>query len=160
MAMPIGVLAIETTSSEAPNRQFFSQELALGLIKTKITEEQGLPFEVVSPLLEDMLELAIKNADPGQIEALLSIAIRTFQGNGINGSTILVDSLVQGQLLIDANTTAVSNPDSRPLAVSLVRQMSKIVTEENNTVVPDYRPTPERDPSADPAPEERSQSSS
>ena len=67
-----------------------------------------------------MLELAIKNADPGQIEALLSIAIRTFRGNGVNGSTILVDSLVQGQLLIDANMIAVSNPDSRPLAVSLV----------------------------------------
>ena len=78
--MPIGVLAIETASSEAPNRQFFSQELALGLIKTKITEDQSLAFEVDSPLLENLLELAIRNANPTQIKGLLDIAIQTFQG--------------------------------------------------------------------------------
>ena len=36
MAMPIGVLAIETVSSEVPSKQLLGQELVTDLIKTRI----------------------------------------------------------------------------------------------------------------------------
>ena len=53
MAMPMGVLAIETVSSEVPNKQLLGQELVTGLIKERIAEDQSLAFNVVTQGLAD-----------------------------------------------------------------------------------------------------------
>ena len=68
MAMPVGVLAIETVSSEAPNKQFLGQELVTGLIKTRIAEDQSLAFNVVMQGLADF---------PDEVVAIVIAAMQT-----------------------------------------------------------------------------------
>jgi len=68
MAMPIGVLAIETVSSEAPSKQFLGQELVTGLIKTRIAEDQSLAFNVVRQGLADF---------PDEVVAIVISAMQT-----------------------------------------------------------------------------------
>ncbi len=68
MAMPIGVLAIETVSSEVPSKQFLGQELVTGLIKTRIAEDQSLAFNVVMQGLADF---------PDEVVAIVISAMQT-----------------------------------------------------------------------------------
>ena len=68
MAMPIGVLAIETVSSEVPSKQLLGQELVTGLIKTRIAEDQSLAFNVVGQGLADF---------PDEVVAIVISAMQT-----------------------------------------------------------------------------------
>jgi len=68
MSMPIGVLAIETVSSEVPNKQLLGQELVTGLIQARIAEDQNLAFNVVMQGLADF---------PDEVVAIVISAMQT-----------------------------------------------------------------------------------
>lgn len=68
MSMPIGVLAIETVSSEVPSKQLLGQELVTGLIKARIAEDQSLAFNVVMQGLADF---------PDEVVAIVISAMQT-----------------------------------------------------------------------------------
>ena len=68
MSMPIGILAIETVSSEVPNKQLLGQELVTGLIKARIEEDQSRAFDVVMQGLADF---------PDEVVAIVISAMQT-----------------------------------------------------------------------------------
>lgn len=68
MSTPIGILAIETVSSEVPNKQLLGQELVTGLIKARIAENQSLAFNVVMQGLADF---------PDEVVAIVISAMQT-----------------------------------------------------------------------------------
>ena len=82
--------------------------------------------------LSTLLLAGMQGDSTPEIDRLLDVAIQTFEGNGIDGSTIMVNALVEGDLLSVANTTEDCTAEcTRPLAQSLVSQK----TQPDNSVV-------------------------
>jgi len=193
LAMPTGLLAIETIGSKVPSQQYFGQELITSWVKTRIEDDQSLACSVIRKALVDfpdettevviaamqagaltediacqcdrdipariipdlvsaaisqnadaqillgrcmaglpmdqvlnVLMSAMQGTDPTKIEGLIAIALETFRENGIDGSTILVDSLVQGEFLtFDGMPDGCDADCLRPMAETLVNYLSE-----------------------------------
>jgi hypothetical protein len=76
--------------------------------------------------LSTLLLAGMQGDSSPQIDRLLDVAIQTFEGNGIDGSAILVNTLVEGDFLSVSNTTEDCTAEcTRPLAQSLVIQKTQ-----------------------------------
>ena len=75
--------------------------------------------------LSTLLLAGMQRNNTPEIDRLLDVAIHTFEGNGVDGSTILVNTFVDGAFPSYANTTEECTAEcTRPLAQTLIRRLS------------------------------------
>ncbi|MBT4381901.1 MAG: hypothetical protein HOD26_24150 [Gammaproteobacteria bacterium] len=122
--------------------QRFNQDRLLALAKTQASKEQSLAFlldiaiemnpsdgtgvstNAFDQYLTTLLLASMRNEDERQIDRLLGVANQTFQCNDVDGSTIMIDTLVQVQFLNDAaNGVTCTGECTRPLAEGMVLQL-------------------------------------
>lgn len=136
------LVSLPTDSSVTASEQRFNQDRLLALAKTKASKEQSLAFlldiaikmnpsdgtgvstTAFDQYLTTLLLASMQNEDELQIDRLLGVANQTFQCNDIDGSTIMIDSLVQGQYLsYAADGVTCTGECTRPLAESSILQL-------------------------------------
>lgn len=72
-----------------------------------------------------VLYAAMQSADPTEIRGVIAAAIQVFTSNGFDGSTILVNSLVEGEFLVFNDMPADCGADCiRPIAETLVNYLT------------------------------------
>ena len=88
--------------------------------------------------LSTLLLAGMQRNNTPEIDRLLDVAIHTFEGNGVDGSTILVHTLVNGDFLSYPNTTEECSAEcTRPLTQHLVNQKTQL---SNTSLIVDPDP--------------------
>jgi|TARA_B110000261_G_C13063767_1_gene349297 hypothetical protein len=134
-----------TEQAESPmtaSDQRFNQDRLLALVKTQASKEQSLAFlldiaikmnpsdgtgvstDAFDQYLTTLLIASMQDEDERQIDRLLGVANQTFQCNDVDGSTIMIDTLVEGQFLnYVASDVTCTDECTRPLAEGVVLQL-------------------------------------